>query len=273
MRDGEDRGKKKAIMSKQLDDNAELFRIMPLERFLQMLVEGRNTLVSPLLWDDPFEVLFDEDFIEEINKRHEIETDAPIYRLNYNNWFAQCWSMVSESDALWRVFSKNTTQRCVKIKTTVAELNKITHKQDNDTKFYLQAVKYGNIEDGSYMEGDEEWEDILPYDDENEDLLNLEARILLMKRNAFESEKEVRLLVHVNNLDKDLNVYSYEVNPLELITEVQLDPWTPKETFKAIEIAINACAPHGINKIKVKPSVLYDGKISKRILLDKIYST
>jgi hypothetical protein len=32
-----------------------LYRIMPLEQFLQIVLEGKNTLVRPHLWEDPYE--------------------------------------------------------------------------------------------------------------------------------------------------------------------------------------------------------------------------
>lgn len=258
----------------ELKDDTPLYRILPLERFLQFLTERKNTLVSPFEWEDPFEILFDSKFIDYIKKKYLIVGKAPILKLNYQNWFAQCWSKVKESDAMWRVFTKNTTQRCVKIETLYKNLNEITKYIGNDVRYYLKAVKYGNIDDHSFLKKIDEWEDVFPVsdDDTDEDRRNFEARTLLTKRSAFMCEEEVRLLAYVTNPKKGNKIFDYDIDPLDLITGVQLDPWTPKETYKAIEIAINACLMKGRDRIKVKPSVLYDSKTSKRILLDQIYS-
>ena len=174
--------------SEKLTDDVRLYRIMPLERFLQMLQDRKNVLVSPSLWDDPFEVLFDEKSIKEIKKKlnNDIAPDAPINNLDYKKWFGQCWCMQEESDALWRVLTQNRQQRSVKIKTSFKDLNKITKSRNKDVKYDIRVVKYGVLEDGSYMKKIDSWINELS-SSANEDEgnpLTLVKSLLLTKRKA-----------------------------------------------------------------------------------------
>lgn len=250
---------------KKLTDKTKLYRIMPLERFLEMLYEHKNTLISPSLWDDPFEILFDEELIEKINKRSKIPTNAPVYNLRYEDWYGQSWSCIKESDSLWRAYTSGKKQRCVKIETTVKKLIASTKDIHNGETFILKIIDYGDIEDGSFLENADNIFDI--YKNIVDESMLLPCSFLFAKRRAFQYENEVRLIAHAPN-NKKGRVYEYDTNVVEFIDNVELDPWTPKESVEAIKKAIQACVINEkiTTKIKVSHSVLYD----KSELIDKL---
>ncbi len=251
-----------------LKDSQKLYRIMPLERFFQMLVDKKNTLVSPKSWDDPFEILIDKDFIKDAKQYTDVPDDAPLKSLDYTGWYGQCWSCVKESDSLWRIYSKDKKQRCVKIETTVERLRKSTKSCTNyDAIFALDAVKYGNVENGGFLEQLDSW--LEKYEDKYIGRIIDVLSLLLTKRDTFEHEKEVRLLAHVPRA-KSEEVFAYKINPSELITRVILDPWTPKEAVKGIKTAIRECA--GEHKIIIVNSSLYNKRWLNNILLRSIYT-
>ena len=258
----------KEKLAKELSDDTSLYRIMPLERLLQMLVDKENVLVSPSLWDDPLELLVDDKLLEEVNHRHQIPEDAPIYKCIENNhkWYAQCWSYTEESDAMWRIYSHDKAQRCVRIETTFGKLQRSYRRYNGkDTEFFLKPVRYGRLNTGDYLE---QAESVFDEDDAMQNMqLSIEACIHLLKHEAYRHENEVRLLAFVPNLKPVAKCYSYSINPVTLIKTIVLDPWTPKESVNAITTAIKKCAKTG--KLKVERSDLYE----KKQLVDKLFKS
>ncbi|RKT22860.1 hypothetical protein B0G69_6354 [Paraburkholderia sp. RAU2J] len=88
------------VPTEQLDK--PIYRIFPRERFLQMVQEKCLALVSPSMWDDPFEIVdraIKVEWEEDGAHRSHIIQGLP-------SVFAQSWSMAEESDALLRAYSK-----------------------------------------------------------------------------------------------------------------------------------------------------------------------
>ena len=263
--------KTQEAMATNLLEDTPLYRIIPLERFLQMLQSRKNTLVSPSLWEDPFEILLDRDLMDKISSKGPIPDDAPIQTLNYEGWYAQCWSRIKESDSLWKVFTHGEKQRCVKIETTVGKLLDSTKGIPIDVRIILDKVLYGDIEDGSFLKKVEKhFEHNERFMDEPQLYI---TSLLFTKRSAFQYEEEVRLLAYVPNHVRAAKVYEYDIDPFSLITKVILDPWTPQESIKAVTTAINAFVPtkKSSNMFKVEPSLLYDKKKQNKKFIESIY--
>ena len=130
------------------------------------------TFVLPEIWDDPKE---NEAFYEFV-KKLDSQIEKIMYLIVHAKTYCQCWSMLSESDAMWRIYAYN--NRAVQIKTST---DKVELLQDID----IVPVKYTN--DFS----------TLSYDDEKKELLSAMG----IKRTAFEHEKEVRLINHYRFTD------------------------------------------------------------------------
>ena len=143
-----------------------------------MIQKQALTLVRPSLWEDPYELIPFENFlVQELLKEDEngsanrnVIWAALLYAIK-NKTYAQCWTSLPESDALWRIYDKKGTGIRIKIKTENVSLltDEIT----------LSKVQYYN--DVSKI-------DFRKFGQDKFD------QVFALKRRAFAHEKEVRLL-------------------------------------------------------------------------------
>ncbi|MBQ9189542.1 MAG: DUF2971 domain-containing protein [Clostridia bacterium] len=147
-----------------------LYRYISFEAFVGMIQEKSLTFVLPELWDDPKEGSAFKHLISSMEHNYK----QVIFSTMYYKTYAQCWTMLSESDAMWRIYSFN--NRAVQIKVSKEKLKA------------LPDVKMIPVE----------YSDQFDVDTTNlteiEDIYNAFLQSLAMKRCAFEHEKEVRLI-------------------------------------------------------------------------------
>ncbi|MBB4020121.1 MULTISPECIES: DUF2971 domain-containing protein [Alphaproteobacteria] len=188
-----------------------IYRVMPLGRFYELFANKQNVLVRPSKWDDPF-----ENFILNAPARL---ADGTIAKFAFNNdFYGQCWTRQTSSDAIWRIYSPDKTG--VRVRTTIrnlltglqAPLGDWAHKQAFIGKVQYMGdrklVEFGNkvFRGGLHVRA--------------------LAETLLVKRNAFIHEREVRLLYLEKNKGKQ-DIYAYSVDPHALIDQIMIDPRLP----------------------------------------------
>lgn len=206
------------ISSENLQLHRNIYRIIPVQQFLFMLRNSNNTLVSPKCWEDPYEKIF---------TRCKIITGTFGKReLRWNEWYCQCWSLFEESDSLWRSFTHNKEIRCVKIKSTIAQLIESFEKININTDVFVGEVYYS--EEENYVNSINHA--MRCYQEQfNLGIQDLGALSMQMcKRNAFESEHELRVLAHRKGLKRYSKVWSYTLAINKLTQEISFDPWTPQ---------------------------------------------
>lgn len=174
-----------------------LYRIISLETFIDLLHNKRERYVRPATWDDNYEgYLFGK--IENPEDRREIIEDMyynvcprnyeatinNLLKLEHSKYFVygQCWSTLSDSDALWRIYSYN--HHAIQIKTTDIRIGNLL-KTESDVSYEIRKVKY-----------DVEPEDNLMH----EQVMQLKEtkktyEPFFHKRKAFRHEAEVRVLI------------------------------------------------------------------------------
>ena len=247
------------IISETIYENVELFRIMPLERFLQMLYTGKNVLVRPSMWEDPYEKVIRKSVIKSEDK--EIPFDE-------TRWYGQCWSKSKESDGLWRVFTKNSNSRAVKIKTDSDTIKKsLNYIENSELAFFLESVKYPEEKSENLKNAlvdlfrfDWLWENGYTFSLKNDFFENdpnvFAAPMLLTKRYQFKHEEEVRLLCY-SKKTSEAKTFEYDIKWMmpDFIKEVVLDPWTPEGLDVIVKDIIGKYCPN--NDIKVTKSDLY----------------
>lgn len=228
------------IKQSELDQN--IYRIISCERFSQLFESRKNTLVKPKLWEDTFENLALKSILKYSNGT-EVCLDA------HERLYGQCWTTSKASDAMWRIYSPN--KNGIRIRTTIRNLlssldlantnsamtesciGKVEYK--SETAIMSQARKSftqdGRITFGSLFQS------------------------LLVKRRAFEHEKEIRLIyLDWGHRLPDKNIYSYDINPHELITQIMIDPRMTYDEFKKLKNEIKQTTGY---KGKIKRSLLY----------------
>lgn len=191
--------------------NRYIYRIISVQRLEELFTKRQNVLVRPSLWEDPF-----ENFI----------LNSPVQMANgttgtfgfNNDFFGQCWTLKSTSDAMWRIYSPK--KNAVRVRTTIkklaeslsAGLGNWAHQQAFIGRVaYLkdrELIDFGNNVFSHGLQA-----------------VAL-AQNLLIKRKAFQHEKEVRLLYFERTKPKS-DLYSYTINPHSLIDQIMVDPRVP----------------------------------------------
>lgn len=186
--------------------HAYVYRVVSLERLLELFSTGRNVLVSPELWDDPF-----ENFI------------LKGQRVSRHGWYGQCWTRQRASDAMWRIYSpdsngvrmRSTPTRLLESLRAATEgdafIGKVRYLPNGPLmRFARKALKRGYLTVAANG-----------------------AHTLLVKRPAFRHESEVRLLVNRQS-GFGGKLLKYEVDPHTLVDQLMLDPrLSPEEAAKA----------------------------------------
>ena len=85
------------------DQDAPIYRIFRLAHFREGIQNRELVLVPPHRWDDPFENLLTRCAISYARQPQRPQQFFDKLRKPLH---AQCWSMVQESDTLWRAYSR-----------------------------------------------------------------------------------------------------------------------------------------------------------------------
>lgn len=149
-----------------------LYRYIGFETFVGMVQNQALTFVFPELWEDPKE---SNNFYELLaSKSNELEKLFLI--AIYYKTYGQCWTRLSESDAMWRIYSNG--NRAVRVK--------------------VLSEKLKCLDDVSIVPVEYSDDHFVPSNDSSD--FN---KSLSRKRMAFEHEKEVRLLISYKFEDDD----------------------------------------------------------------------
>jgi len=193
-----------------------IYRIFPEHRIKEIFNQRKNALVHPEKWDDPFENLV-------FKSKAKIDDNRTAGFGMRDDFFGQCWTLHRETDAMWRIYSENQTG--VKVRTTIGKLFNSLYSTLNDTpdlhcwigrvEYLTKKVLIEQIQSGFINE--------VPILNSNGVGL---AQTLLIKREEFRHEREVRLLYSKRNKEKK-RVHKYEMNPNEVFDQLIFDPRRP----------------------------------------------
>jgi hypothetical protein len=206
-----------------------IYRIISIERLIEMFAACNNTLVKPKLWDDPF-----ENFI--LRCRVQLPDGAFASFGFQDQFFGQCWTLQSASDAMWRIYSPKSS--AVRIRTTIGKLAESLSACRGDWAHdevfigrvqYLSQKKLEDFATGILRSGG--------------GLLStmLFAKTLLAKRPAFRHEKEVRLVFRPHDeVETKTDLFHYPTDPNELIDQIMLDPRMDEKATNNAKVQIRS---------------------------------
>lgn len=185
---------------------SKIFRYTSFESFIDMVARKKLTFVHPSLWDDPYELRYLHQEIESKFKKATGKLDTEVLGaiLEYivaNKLYAQSWTSLDESDALWRIYSHNGTSLRI-----AAEREKV------------KLLKSVEIIEVDYVDSYEETVS------KKKDFYGL----IGTKRKAFSHENEVRLVKHYK--------YSGTDDAEEYIKAFLALSGNSKEFLKTVEI-------------------------------------
>lgn len=218
-----------------------IYRIISLERLLELFITNKNTLAKPEKWEDKF-----ENFILKAQVKL---VSGEIEKYNhYERIYGQCWTLESSSDAMWRIYSPN--RDGLQIRTTIRKLLEDfydSHPKLPDVECCIGKVDYLNDKDLEERANN-------TFDDSGISIDNI-FWSLLIKRNAFKHENEVRLLYYswtCENYSDILHKYSFD--PHKLISQIVVDPIRSDSEFQVLKKIIRTATGYeGL----IKRSLLY----------------
>lgn len=236
---------------KESELNNHIYRIISYERFLELFDNEKNTLVKPKLWEDTY-----ENFT--LKSKLKFPDGSVIALDTHERLYGQCWTTSKASDAMWRIYSPD--KKGIRIRTTIDKLLTSLDIANIDTAMTescIGKVKYKT--ETSIMAQAKK-----AFTSNGQMTFGSLFRSLLVKRKAFNHEKEVRL-IHLDwgyELPKD-DIYSYEIDPHDLISQVMIDPRISYNEFKTIKRDIKQRTGY---KGKIKRSLLY--RLPETVTLD-----
>ncbi len=150
-----------------------LYRITSFRHVVDLFHSQQLHFSRPSSWGDPFEVLL----------RHK----------RSNALFAQCWCKKSVSDAMWKVYSPD--HASLRIRTTRSKLAELSASHSNSGMAFW-------IRDMDYKRPTQVRVELLKLAQRLQDSYTVAqaASALFLKRDAFEHEHEVRIVVHNERL-------------------------------------------------------------------------
>lgn len=225
-----------------LDADNVIYRVISIESFFEMIEEKRLVLVRPWKWEDPFEDLLS----------HTIVTNKAGDRIGFDvtrDFFGQCWTLKEESDGIWRNYASLTSG--VRIQTTAKKLLEVIY--DANDKMSKLSCFIGKVIYKTDSEIRKSINDIIDQmftDSSGKGI----AKTLLIKREEFNYEEEVRLLFSDKN-KRNENIVSFTIDPLSLIDSVLFAPKTSAYLFTIFKQRL---ASYGFSQEKVAKSKLYE---------------
>jgi hypothetical protein len=219
------------------DPDKPIYRIFPIWALEEALRLRRITLMQPIAWDDPFEIVGDA---IAVNRPH---SGQKIINQDLPPVFAQCWSATAESDTLLRAYSR--VEKDPRFKRNISARYEGVQVKSTPRKL-LQALQVQSFSSSgnAYVGTVQYWSrnHILQWIANTIQKNGLDAfcvpatraTLLLLKRTAFQHESEVRLLFVCNQVGyPEIFRHIEDIDPNEVFEEISFDPRL--ERFEAEE--------------------------------------
>lgn len=215
----------KLIRFHERDLERYVYRIYPMDRFINLLECKKLTLVKPRLWKDPMETIIFESSFNVAGIRD--------YALKYTeNYFAQCWTLKHESLALWNEYAP--MKDGVRVRTTLKKLKEILvgHHLNAKDSWFLGKIEYMSIKEIKKWIGhnisycERVCMSKLPFG---------QVHALLIKLNQYSNENEIRIILN-SDANPDINskdIYNdIDIDPLNLFETIMIDPRMNESVYK-----------------------------------------
>jgi len=206
-----------------------LYRILDFARVVQIFERGELYFAKPSTWEDPYEQRIKH------SKDHAL--------------FAQCWSELGISDAMWRIYSQNGMG--VRISTTTEKLVGVMKAacKEKGYKYRVKEVEYKS-QSAINVEAKK-----IAADLRGAFNVSRAADMLYLKRDAFRHENEWRATFLALSEDRasDKKGLAIKIDPHGFIDRILLDPRAPDELVSAF-------------KYYFKSKIKFRGEVARSVL-------
>lgn len=227
-----------------LNPDQKIYRVFSIDRFFELIENRHLVLVKPELWDDPFENF--------LSKTTAVNSNGEQIGFNItNDFFGQCWTLRKECDGIWRNYAS--LSNGVRVETTVEKLLKTISKHDPTWKFiscFIGKVEYLSEEEIiNFLNNENFMSWVTDTSGKNT------ARMLLIKRDEFHYEEEVRLLYADRENKDSKKIWTADINPHELFESFCFAPQVSTHLY---EIYKDNLVSRGFDKNIIQKSKLYE---------------
>lgn len=238
-----------------LDGQAYVYKYIPLKYLLSMLKNKKLRIDKITTWEDPYENFF---------LKEEFYTYVPFYQRDIpisteeisKRIYGQSWTLKEESDAMWRIYSIysedkkfNLDEMAIKIKVQVRNLFDLVYTEDS----CMATTSIGEIQYKTTQEI-EEWRNNLRC--AKIDFLKFSEECLFMKRDSFQHEEEVRIIISECTEKIAQEFLEFKIPNIGIFEEYILDPrLNNQEDIDNVVKLISEC---GVEKSLISRSSLYD---------------
>lgn len=230
----------------------KLYRIISFPAFINLVEQKKERYVSPATWEDTHEGyllrLFEhEKYRKEILKKlfadfsgnNISELIYDYMRLWTTRWlcFAQCWSKLDESDALWRIYSYN--KMSIRIRTNRNKICRLINEPEVKNKYYFD-IKNIVYDADNPEDFDKQFEIFSNTAEPTEPFFH--------KRKAFEHEQEIRVILTRKDDAKTLSRISSSITESNFKLELQNKGYPPHNlTEESLNILVKYISDNQIN--------------------------
>lgn len=222
-----------------------IYKYIPVNYIAEMKRNRTLRFARVNSWEDVYENYF-------LKQRFVLPDDTPVSadRIS-DDVYGQCWSLLQESDAMWRIYSQD--KRTIKVRTTVEKLMDVLYVDDSCmANTYIGKIDYlsqQEIED-YYRKLSESRAPVAPVT-----INDLIVCSLMKKRMEFAHEEEVRILRVLSSEEAGGAYIDMPFNPDSFFEEFIIDPRASETEERDIRRFLTNC---GIEETKVEKSHLYD---------------
>lgn len=188
-----------------------IYRFVPLHRFLEIFQKNALTFVYLGLWNDPFEKLF-------LEADYAID-DKPFELPIKNRLYSMCWSRTRESEAFWTTYISHDNGVRIKSKGQVLLETLDRFSEETAYRVFIGQVRYLEMDELMHYRSNWDFVDALNTKTINEAHIEL----MLLKRRPFEYEDEIRILLYPDAKRKT-QIYDLTIDPKRILSGYMLDP-------------------------------------------------
>lgn len=234
-----------------------IYKYIPLDYVTIMIHEKKLRFAKISTWEDPYENPILKHHLWRINDGSRETIDLSYF---WDNIYGQSWTLLEESDAMWRIYSHD--KQAVRIKTTIGKLfdTICASGSSNSSGTFVGCIKYDDEVVNSFflrsLPKSGIWESFLCNS-------KFFREMLLYKRTPFEHEKEVRFYYvnpciwsEANELTSQSTAEfkEYDIDFTELIDEICFDPRLNNALYEARKMCL---ANMGYSSESITKSDLY----------------
>ena len=235
--------------------DSSIYKYIPLEYVLKMIENKSIRFNKVNTWEDVFENYF---------LKQDFWTKKGIYIGSSDisdRIYGQSWTLIEESDAMWRIYSP--LKNSLRVKTSVEKLMDVLYTDDR----CMATTSIANVNYRDQKDIEIEFEELsskkMVLTEHFKDWFNFVTDSLITKRLEFEHEKEVRIIKILPTTEYSSEYLDMPIDPFDFFEEFTIDPRVSDTTENTIRKILETM---GIDSHKINKSKLYSLKKYKLIL-------